>query len=292
VSSRRSRNRTGGSWTLAVSLLLVVGAAAAAWHWTGRPLPEALQAWLPQELQAPFSPPTEDVSATPLPASSSRLDRPDLDDGRSFAQALQTTPEAPVTLDESDATWRELASPFAQHPLARRVLQGDDLIRTFVTATLEVSEGRSPRKRFADLELEGVFGVQGDLLYLRVDPASYRRYDPLVDAFVGLDSDNLLDVYTRLESLFDEAYAELGYPGEDFDAVLVSALDRLLDVPVLRKPLALVPRAKTYAFEDPQLESLPGAQRQLLRMGPTNVARVQQKLRELKALLQSRAAER
>ena len=48
---------------------------------------------------------------------------------------------------------------------------------------------------------------------------------------------------------------------------------------------ALVAEVKRYEFADPNLESLPDAQKQLLRMGPENQARVVAKLREIGAAL-------
>jgi Protein of unknown function (DUF3014) len=55
----------------------------------------------------------------------------------------------------------------------------------------------------------------------------------------------------------------------------------LLETPVIEKPIALTRPSVMYAFEDPELETLSSAQRQLLRMGPRNVRIVQQKLREI-----------
>jgi len=42
----------------------------------------------------------------------------------------------------------------------------------------------------------------------------------------------------------------------------------------------------TYVYADESLESLSGAQRQLLRMGPDNVLLIKAKLRDLKAGLE------
>jgi len=191
-------------------------------------------------------------------------------------------------LDASDAPWRAAVLPHAPNALARRVLGESDLIRTFVTSVLEVAEGRSPNKRFDYLAPKQPFKVQGDALYIRIDPASYARYDALVDAFLAMDIDALVEAYDRYEPLFDEAYAELGYPGEDFDEQLELALDVLLRVPTPTKSPALIPRAKTYAYEEPEYEELNSAQRQLLRMGPRNVARVQMRLREVQKRILAR----
>ncbi len=41
-----------------------------------------------------------------------------------------------------------------------------------------------------------------------------------------------------------------------------------------------------YTFADDSYESLPAAQKQLLRMGPDNIQRVKDKLREIRRALQ------
>ena len=226
----------------------------------------------PQELEEP---PPEPFLPDPLPETETE------------PEPISEPPPA-ASLDESDDPFRQEVDSAATHPLAAQVLRRSDLIRTLVTSTVEVAEGRTPRKRFDYLEPKAPFEVRGNLTYLRAEPQSYTRYDTLVDAFSALDTTALMLAYERFEPLFDEAYAELGYPGEDFDDMVEAAVDVLLQVPVLSKEPALIPRAKTYAFEDPALEGLSSAQRQLLRMGPRNVRRAQQKLQELKSLLRAR----
>ena len=79
----------------------------------------------------------------------------------------------------------------------------------------------------------------------------------------------------------DQAYRELGYPDESFSDVLLAAFRQLLAVPEIRGRPLLVPEGVGYAYADPELENLSASQKQLLRMGPENVLRVQQKLREI-----------
>jgi hypothetical protein len=60
----------------------------------------------------------------------------------------------------------------------------------------------------------------------------------------------------------------------------------LLDTPVPSDPIAVVPgKGATYAYKDPALEALAPIQKQLLRMGPDNVRRVQARLRAIRAEL-------
>ena len=54
-----------------------------------------------------------------------------------------------------------------------------------------------------------------------------------------------------------------------------------LETPIVEGDVAVVPLIQGYGYADASLESLSGAQKQLLRMGPDNVRRVQQKLRAI-----------
>lgn len=202
---------------------------------------------------------------------------------------LAIPPLSLAPLAESDTQVRTLARErgLASHALARRALEQPDLVTLIARSLLEISEGRSPRGRLLSLAPKRPFEVDRGGESPRIAPESYRRYDPLVDAFVGLDSRTLVRLYRQLEPLFDEAYAQLGVPDGDFDDVLGAAMDMLLAAPAPGEDAPLVPRALRYEFADPALERLPPAQRQLLRMGPRNVERVREKLEELRDLLQA-----
>ena len=66
-----------------------------------------------------------------------------------------------------------------------------------------------------------------------------------------------------------------------FEDVLTQAITQLLSVPVTDGPVALRPVGIGYGYADARLEGLTAAQKQLLRMGPENVRKVQSKLREI-----------
>ena len=78
-----------------------------------------------------------------------------------------------------------------------------------------------------------------------------------------------------------DAYRELGFPEGDFDPVLERAIGVLLATPAVEGDSALREKVITYEFVDPNVESLPAAAKQLLRMGPDNMRIVQAKLREI-----------
>jgi len=152
-------------------------------------------------------------------------------------------------------------------------------------ALVDISEGRSPRERLGFMAPRGEFRVQGDPAAPRIDPRSYVRYDAMVGAFEALDSAELVRLYRQLKPLFDEAYKSFGYGSSDFDPVLSRALASVQRTPTIAPRAELYPLGATrYEFAEPALEDLEPIQRQLLRMGPGNVARALAKLREIEAL--------
>jgi hypothetical protein len=84
-----------------------------------------------------------------------------------------------------------------------------------------------------------------------------------------------------LRPRLQEAYSELGHPDGDIDAAIERALVRLLETPVPQGEIALTPATVSYRYagrDGRDLEGLSAAQKQLLRMGPRNMAAVQRQL--------------
>ena len=120
---------------------------------------------------------------------------------------------------------------------------------------------------------------------LFVDPASHRRYDRHALAVSSLDARGTARLYATLKPRILDAYRRMGHPTGDFDPVLEQAIVEMLQVPVVRGDVELVPSGIVYAYADPRLESLSAAQKHLLRMGPNHVQAMQAKLREIAAAL-------
>jgi hypothetical protein len=114
-----------------------------------------------------------------------------------------------------------------------------------------------------------------------LNPQSYRRYDLLADAFASLDANASVRIFRELKPLFQEAYRELGYPNKDFQKTLVQAIKELLSTPIVKGDIVVEQGVITYQMVDENLKDLDGAQKDLLRMGPQNIRKVQNKLREM-----------
>ena len=159
----------------------------------------------------------------------------------------------------------------SSHPRVAAWLTTDGLVRNFTVVVANVSEGRSPATHLRTVAPSGQFRVVTQKGVQFVDARTYQRYDSLADAFASLDPAGSARLYATLKPRIEEAAGELGYPAGSFDRMLEKAIVSLLATPVPSEDLAVHPRgAVVYGYADEDLESLTGAQKHLLRMGPRN----------------------
>jgi len=184
-------------------------------------------------------------------------------------------------LAETDALVRQLVVKLTSHPKALAWLATDGLIANFTVATLNVSDGKTPVVHLRTLAPQARFSVLQTNRGFVVDPKSYRRYDEYAAAVDGLDPAGTARLYLTLKPRITDAYRELGFPDGDFDRVVERAFKQLLATPAIANDAVLREKPLSYAFVDPEIESLTPAQKQLLRMGPDNMRRVQDQLREI-----------
>ncbi|MBS3817938.1 DUF3014 domain-containing protein [bacterium] len=186
-----------------------------------------------------------------------------------------------VPLSESDELVRQKAQKISSHTLFERWLGTSRLVRKFTAAVDNIAHGLSPREQIDFFKPEEGFQVVEREGRVSIDPASYRRYDPVVEVFVSLDTQQAVRLYRRLKPTIQEAYAELGYPNTDFNETLSTAIKELLEVPIIEGNVLLEKKVMSYRLADPDLENMSEAQKHLFRMGPQNIKRIQDKLREI-----------
>lgn len=181
---------------------------------------------------------------------------------------------------QMDTFLRAMIGALSSHPQMARWLSTDDLIRQMADAVDKVSRGQAPR--VAVLRPANDFNVIGSRSDMRIDPASYKRYDALAAAVNSLHPAAVVDAYRTIQPRLDEAYRALGRSENTVDEALKIALQLLLATPDVRDPLRVVHgKGATYAFADPKLEALAPVQKQLLRMGPENARAIRTRLREI-----------
>jgi hypothetical protein len=186
-----------------------------------------------------------------------------------------------VDLDKSDDLVRELVRKLSSNPGLSRWLVTDHLIRRFVSIVDVIANGGSPRRDVNFVDFKGEFKVEEAGGEVFLDPNTYRRYNRIADIFVSLDTDGCVTLYRQLRQPIRQAYSDLGYPEEDFNATLKKAILELLQTPIVENRIYLKKDVLTYKIADPELEQLSRAQKHLLRMGPDNMRAVQSKLREI-----------
>jgi hypothetical protein len=247
---------------IVVAVLLVGGGAA--WYWWARIAP------------TPVPPP---AVAAPAPTEAEPP----------AAADMQTAAPLP-TLADSDTPFNAalLALPGAQ-PLAN-FLRPENMIRHLV-ATVD----NLPRHKLAveSRPLEptaGSFMVVGADQQANMDEHNGARYSAVMTILENLDMHAVSGLYHHYYPLFQRAYEDLGYPQKSFNDRLVEVIDNLLATPHVAQPVALVRPKVFWEYADPNLEARSSGQKLLLRLGSENQSVVERKLRELRALIATRAA--
>ena len=184
-------------------------------------------------------------------------------------------------LEETDPLIRELVGRLSSHPTVAAWLTTDGLILNFVMVTNAIANGGI---RNAELKAIGPvprFRIKEARDNMYIDPSSYRRYDRYAEAVASIDARGAARLYESLKPRIGDAYRKLDGAGDDFNPVMERAIVELLRVPIIEGEVELEPKGIVFGFADPKLEGLTAAQKQLLRMGPQNVRRIQAKLREI-----------
>ena len=187
-------------------------------------------------------------------------------------------------LDQMDGFIRGLFSGLSSHPQLLAWLATDDLVGSLATAIDRLANGQTPARDLAPLRPGTGFAVVTRRGVPYVDPASYARYDAIVQAATSVDPARLATIYATIEPRLAEAYARQGHAGSLRDAVQ-RANATILATPDPPAEIPLVAGVGGYAYADPRLEALTPAQKHLLRMGPANLQKVREAVRQFAAAL-------
>lgn len=210
---------------------------------------------------------------------------PPTDETAAPEACVQPPPPPPLpALGESDAVVAEGVTGCVGG-LAPAWLAQEDLLRRAAAVVAAAAAGRVPRGQLDFMAVNGPFRTVERDGVAYVDPASYRRYVRFVDIVTCLPPERTVALVTRFEPLLAEALVALGETGPDVRAGVDTLLERVLAVPT---PPGFVPLTRPnvlYEYADPSLEALDDFQKQLLRMGPANLARLQDHARAVRAEL-------
>ena len=207
-------------------------------------------------------------------------------------EVMTETPPSPAieepvlvlpTLNDSDGFVRERLP----ETLPEALLERDDLLRRAAVVLDNATRGEIPKRQLSFLAPDGLYPVQEvevagrDRPRYFVDPAGFARYDRYLDMLEALPPEDMAVLLRETGPLLGEALAELGTEVTVNEAIL-DAVDQMLAVPVLRGDVELVQPKVLFEYADPALEGLTDLQKQVLRMGPDNVERLQVYLRAMR----------
>lgn len=233
------------------------------------------------------------VETPPLPEQAPPLTEPERP--ASELEALEETPPSPAIdppvpvlppLNASDGFVRERLP----ETLPPAWVDREDLVRRTAVVLENATRGEIPRRQLAFLAPDGPYPVRvveeagRERPRFFVDPAGHARYDRYLDMLESLPPEQLANLLTDVTPLLTEALAELGNQAP-VQGSLLEAIDQMLAVPVIRDEIELVQPKVLFEYADPELEGLSGLQKQVLRMGPDNVERLQRYLQVLRGSL-------
>lgn len=261
-------------WHIVAIGAVVIVAVVALLVWRAQPAAPTILEEAPP--LTPDRPPVESPAPTPAPPPAVETAPP---------EACVLPPPVPLPpLAESDAAVAGEVTGCVGG-LAPLWLAEDDLLRRAAAVVAAAAAGRVPRGQLAFMAVTGPFQtVERDgVAYL--DPDSYDRYVRFVDIVTCVSPERAVALIARFEPLMAEALAALGETGPDVQHGVDALLEKVLAVPMPRGFVPLTRPNVLYEYADPSLEALDDFQKQLLRMGPANLARLQDHARAVRAEL-------
>jgi hypothetical protein len=268
---------------IALIAVLLAAIAVAAFWWKQRserqaPLPVA-------EAPAPVAPP----EPAPAAATEAGPKYPIEPQAAASAAALPPLAESDGVVGDAliDLVGRSGVITFlnVESFVRRTVVTVDNLPRPIAASRLwpvQPTPGKLQRIVAGDAEL--------------IAPANADRYEPFVAFVASVPPSQAAALYRRLYPLFQQAYAELGYPKGHFNDRLIEVIDHLLAAPEPAQPLAVtlvdvkgeVPSMRPwvrYEHADARLESLSAGQKIMVRVGLANERRLKGWLSTFRAAL-------
>ena len=175
-------------------------------------------------------------------------------------------------LDNSDELVQSKLSELTWRKELLRLVIDEDMIRRFVVFTENFANGSIVYDHSPLVTPDANFtATESEQDTWQWDTASSNRYNLYVELLQSMDTEQLVDWYIELKPLVDDAYAELGYPDTDFTDTLKLAIARILDMKFPDSSLELERPSVMFKYKDKSMESMPDADKLLLRIGKQNL---------------------
>ena len=289
-SDQASQNKA--SWPLIAFIIVVIIAIGIAWQFTG----DKSELVVIDEPVLIVEEVAEIVEELPEPI----IEMPEIVVDEKIIEPVKD----PLPLLDNSDDWLKLKLPeITWRKELLKLIIDEDMVRRFVVFTDNFAQGIIayehspfilPKTKFTP-EIDSVIfqsivqkpeQVSSDSSLLvkqnvwQWDESSSQRFSLYVDLLRSMDSENLVQWYSEIKPLINEAYSELGYE-DDFTNTLQDAITRVLDMELPKSSMALIQPSVMYKFADPDLEALPDSDKLLLRLGKDNLLVMKSVLLEL-----------
>ena len=164
-------------------------------------------------------------------------------------------------------------------------LRTDDILRRSASYLDGLARGVILSNIFPLSSPTGEFSTHRDEQTIWLNAGNYERYDNTVSVLSALDMDLAAQIFHLTRPLLEGAFSELGYRPRQMDGIILTALDQILNTPVIFEPIQLSRDSVNFKFSDSKLESLTPLQKQLVRAGPENTRRLQKQAELLRTAL-------
>ena len=284
--SESSEKKSLGPHFIIVGILLIVILAVV--FWPSEDEPETVINPEPEITEPEVTPSEEpEIFEPSQPAPTVELE--EKDEVEPLPEPVEPDPEP---LDTSDPAVKAslIESSSADEETVNRMLVNEGLIQRFVVSVTNLANDEMAPNHQLLTPPEQNFRVYSQAGKQWIDAASYKRYTPYVDMLESFNNEALLNIYGIYKEDIQAKFSEIGNPNEDFNEVLLQAIDQLLDTPEVPVPVEVYTDSVAYKYADERLENLNEPQKQLLRTGPDNMRRIKAKLRELKLMVEERGS--
>jgi Protein of unknown function (DUF3014) len=199
--------------------------------------------------------------------------------------AAASAPQPLPSLDESDGVVQAELAALVGKQGVMAFLNSDGFVRRSVVTIDNLARPHAAPRLWpvqpSPGKLQRIVAGESEL----IAPDNAKRYAPFVALVASVEPSQAAALYRRLYPLFQQAYAELGYPKGHFNDRLVEVVDHLLAAPEPKQPPAVkltevkgeVPSTRPwvrYEFVDPKLEALSSGQKIMVRLGTINEQRL------------------
>lgn len=189
------------------------------------------------------------------------------------------------SLDDSDSFVQTAMAGLNWQKNLQSLFVNEEMVRRFVVQVDNIAQGNIVPEQafFTGLTQDFQASRQGKQYQLAA--VNYTRYQPYLALLESVPPQQVVNVFNALYPLLQAAYEELGYPNQQFRARVQQAITVLIAAPeVADQPLLLLDSVQ-YTFADPELEQLPLAHKQMVRLGKENQQRLKLLLSTYQPLL-------